>query len=90
TSLIIHHYKNPTNKPLLHNPSITVHIDNPTSPHPIPFTFHIEHPIINHPNFQPQPSSISMSTASIITEPLKPHSLGQPIQMTQDFTKIIR
>ncbi|WP_398573354.1 iron-sulfur cluster assembly scaffold protein, partial [Staphylococcus epidermidis] len=89
TSVIIHHYKNPTNKPLLHNPSITLHINNPTSPHPIPFTFHIQHPIINHANFEPQRSSISISTPSIITQPLKPHSLPQPIQITQQFTKII-
>ncbi|WP_222122184.1 SUF system NifU family Fe-S cluster assembly protein, partial [Staphylococcus epidermidis] len=56
---------------------------------PTPFTFHIQHPIINHPNFQPQPSSISISSPSIITQPLKPHSLREPIQITQQFTKII-
>ncbi|WP_150873739.1 iron-sulfur cluster assembly scaffold protein, partial [Staphylococcus saprophyticus] len=88
-SLIIHHYKTPTNKPTLHNPSITLHINNPTSPHPIHLTFHIQHPFIKHPKFHPQPSSISISTPSIMTQPLKPHTFPHPIKITQQFSKII-
>ncbi|WP_272950097.1 iron-sulfur cluster assembly scaffold protein, partial [Bacillus altitudinis] len=53
TQVIIDHYKNPTNKPLL-NHTILLHINNPTSPHPIPLTIKIQHQKLIHAKFQPQ------------------------------------
>uniref|UniRef100_UPI001642EA7D iron-sulfur cluster assembly scaffold protein n=1 Tax=Bacillus thuringiensis TaxID=1428 RepID=UPI001642EA7D len=79
--LIIDHYKNPPNRGLLQH-TLTVNFNNPTSPHPIQLTIKLQQPILQHPNFQPQPSSISISSPSIITQPVKPNKIQQPLHLS--------
>ena len=65
------HYKNPRNKGVLDNGSMTVDMNNPTCGDRIRLTFDIENGIINDAKFEGEGCSISMSSASMMTEAVK-------------------
>ena len=88
-SVIMDHYKNPRNKGVLDNGSMTVDMNNPTCGDRIRLTFDIEDGIINDAKFEGEGCSISMSSASMMTEAVKGHSLGEAMQMSQEFTKMM-
>lgn len=88
-SVIMDHYKNPRNKGVLDNGSMTVDMNNPTCGDRIRLTFDIEDGIINDAKFEGEGCSISMSSASMMTEAVKGHSLGRLMQMSQEFTKMM-
>ena len=88
-SVIMDHYKNPRNKGVLDNGSMTVDMNNPTCGDRIRLTFDIENGIINDAKFEGEGCSISMSSASMMTEAVKGHSLGEAMQMSQEFTKMM-
>ena len=88
-SVIMDHYKNPRNKGVLDNGSMTVDMNNPTCGDRIRLTFDIEDGIINDAKFEGEGCSISMSSASMMTEAVKGHSLAEAMQMSQEFTKMM-
>ena len=88
-SVIMDHYKNPRNKGVLDNGSMTVDMNNPTCGDRIRLTFDIEDGIIQEAKFEGEGCSISMSSASMMTEAVKGHSLGEAMQMSQEFTKMM-
>ena len=88
-SVIMDHYKNPRNKGVLDNGSMTVDMNNPTCGDRIRLTFDIQDGIINDAKFEGEGCSISMSSASMMTEAVKGHSLAEAMQMSQEFTKMM-
>ena len=66
---------------------MTVDMNNPTCDR-IRLTFDIEDGIINDAKFEGEGCSISMSSASMMTEAVKGHSL-EAMQMSQEFTKMM-
>ena len=68
---------------------MTVDMNNPTCGDRIRLTFDIEDGIINDAKFEGEGCSISMSSASMMTEAVKGHSLGEAMQMSQEFTKMM-
>ena len=88
-SVIMDHYKNPRNKGVLDNGSMTVDMNNPTCGDRIRLTFDIEDGIIHDAKFEGEGCSISMSSASMMTEAVKGHSLAEAMQMSQEFTKMM-
>ena len=75
-SVIMDHYKTLETK-VLDNGSMTVDMNNPTCGDRIRLTFDIEDGIINDAKFEGEGCSISMSSASMMTEAVKGHSLGK-------------
>ena len=88
-SVIMDHYKNPRNKGVLDNGSVTVDMNIPTCGDRIRLTFDIQDGIINDAKFEGEGCSISMSSASMMTEAVKGHSLAEAMQMSQEFTKMM-
>lgn len=88
-SVIMDHYKNPRNKGVLDNGSMTVDMNNPTCGDRIRLTFDIEDGIIKDAKFEGEGCSISMASASMMTQAVKGHSLGEAMQMSQEFTKMM-
>ena len=80
-SVIMDHYKNPRNKGVLDNGSMTVDMNNPTCGDRIRLTFDIEDGIIQEAKFEGEGCSISMSSASMMTEAVKGHSLGEAMHL---------
>lgn len=76
-SVIMDRYKNPRNKGVLDNGSMTVDMNNPTCGDRIRLTFDIEDGIIKDAKFEGEGCSISMASASMMTQAVKGHSLGE-------------
>ncbi|MCP6565402.1 SUF system NifU family Fe-S cluster assembly protein, partial [Klebsiella pneumoniae] len=83
--VIMDHYKNPRNKGKLDNGSLTVDMNNPTCGDRIHLTFDIVDGIIEDAKFDGEGCSISMSSASMMTEAVKGHSLKEALEMSQEF-----
>ena len=88
-SVIMDHYKNPRNKGKLDNGTMTVDMNNPTCGDRIHLTFDIEDSVIKDAKFDGEGCSISMSSASMMTESIKGHTLADAMQMSQEFTKMM-
>lgn len=68
---------------------MTVDMNNPTCGDRIRLTFDIEDGIIKDAKFEGEGCSISMASASMMTQAVKGHSLGEAMQMSQEFTKMM-
>ena len=88
-SVIMDHYKNPRNKGKLDNGSLTVDMNNPTCGDRIHLTFDIVDGIIEDAKFDGEGCSISMSSASMMTEAVKGNSLKEALEMSQEFSKMM-
>lgn len=88
-SVIMDHYKNPRNKGKLDNGSLTVDMNNPTCGDRIHLTFDIVDGIIEDAKFDGEGCSISMSSASMMTEAVKGRSLKEALEMSQEFSKMM-
>jgi nitrogen fixation NifU-like protein len=80
---IIRHYENPQNKGKLANPSVSIHQDNPSCGDEIDIYLKIEDEKIKEIKFTGSGCSISMGTASILTEYLKGKSLKDVEEMSR-------
>lgn len=90
-SVIMDHYKNPRNKGVLDNGSMTVDMNNPTCGDRIRLTFDIEDGIIKDAKFEGEGCSISMASASMMTQAVKGHSLSRslPLFLLAIFSLVI-
>src|SRR5699024_12859586 len=69
--------------------AMTVDMNNPTCGDRLHLTFDIEDGFIKDVKFDGEGCSISMSSASMMTEAVKGHSLAEAMQMRQEFTKMM-
>ncbi|EKU45713.1 Fe-S cluster assembly sulfur transfer protein SufU [Staphylococcus massiliensis] len=88
-SVIMDHYKNPRNKGKLDNGTMTVDMNNPTCGDRIHLTFEVKDGLIEDAKFDGEGCSISMASASMMTEAVKGQSLKTAMQMSQEFSKMM-
>ena len=69
--VIMDHYKNPRNKGYLEDGSLTIDMNNPTCGDRIHFTLKVEDGIVADAKFDGEGCSISMSSASMMTQAIK-------------------
>jgi nitrogen fixation NifU-like protein len=74
--VIMDHYKNPRNKGVIEDGSLTVNMNNPTCGDRIQLTMNVEDGIVTESKFEGEGCSISMSSASMMTQAIK----GKPIE----------
>ncbi|APH03785.1 Fe-S cluster assembly sulfur transfer protein SufU [Bacillus weihaiensis] len=86
--VIMDHYKNPRNKGVLED-SLTIDMNNPTCGDRIRLTLDIEDDIVKDAKFDGEGCSISMSSASMMTQAIKGKSLDKALQMSQIFSKMM-
>ena len=88
-SVIMDHYKNPRNKGVLEEGTMTVDMNNPTCGDAIRLTLDVQDGIVRDAKFDGEGCSISLSSASMMTEAIKGKSLEDALGMSEEFSKMM-
>lgn len=87
-SVIMDHYKKPRNKGVLED-SVTIDMNNPTCGDRIRLTLKINDGIVEDAKFEGEGCSISMSSASMMTDVIKGKKTEDAVQFAQVFSKMM-
>jgi nitrogen fixation NifU-like protein len=82
------HYKNPRNKGILDN-SLTVDMNNPTCGDRIRLTLDLEDNVVKAAKFEGEGCSISMSSASMMTQAIKGKTLDKALELSEIFSNMM-
>jgi nitrogen fixation NifU-like protein len=82
------HYKNPRNKGILDN-SLTVDMNNPTCGDRIRLTLYLEDGVVKDAKFEGEGCSISMSSASMMTQAIKGKTLDEALKLSEIFSNMM-
>ena len=88
-SVIMDHYKHPRNKGQLESGTLTIEMNNPTCGDEIQLDLEVEAGIINDVKFNGHGCSISMASASMMTEAVKGQSVERALEMGDEFSKMM-
>ncbi|MDX5474808.1 MAG: SUF system NifU family Fe-S cluster assembly protein [Bacillaceae bacterium] len=83
--VIMDHYKNPRNKGSLEEDSVTINMNNPTCGDRIHLTLKIEEGKVVDAKFDGEGCSISMSSASMMTQAIKGLEVEKALQLSKIF-----
>jgi nitrogen fixation protein NifU and related proteins len=87
--VIMDHYKNPRNKGVLED-SLTIDMNNPTCGDRIRLTLQIEDGSIKDAKFEGEGCSISMSSASMMTQAIKGQSVETALKLSKIFSDMMQ
>lgn len=88
-SVIMDHYKNPRNKGSLAEDSVTIDMNNPTCGDRIHLTLKVEGGIVKDAKFDGEGCSISMSSASMMTQIIKGKKIEEALELADIFSKMM-
>lgn len=88
--VIMDHYKNPRNHGALEDDAITINMNNPTCGDRVQLHLKIENDKITDVKFTGEGCSISLSSASMMTEAIKGLSVEDALKMSQIFSEMIQ
>ncbi|MEK9199259.1 Fe-S cluster assembly sulfur transfer protein SufU [Ureibacillus sp. 179-F W5.1 NHS] len=88
-SVIMDHYKKPRNKGSLDGDSVTIDMNNPTCGDRIHLTLKINDGIVEDAKFDGEGCSISMSSASMMTEVIKGKKVNEALELADIFSKMM-
>ena len=88
-SVIMDHYKKPRNKGSLDENSVTIDMNNPTCGDRIHLTLKIEDDVVQDAKFDGEGCSISMSSASMMTETIKGKNVAEALELVDVFSKMM-
>ncbi|KGR82622.1 Fe-S cluster assembly sulfur transfer protein SufU [Lysinibacillus odysseyi] len=88
-SVIMDHYKNPRNKGSLEDESVTIDMNNPTCGDRIHLTLKVEDGIVQDAKFDGEGCSISMSSASMMTQIVKGRKKEEALELAEIFSKMM-
>ena len=88
--VIMDHYKNPRNKGILDDGSLTVNMNNPTCGDRIQLTLKVEDGVVIDARFDGEGCSISMSSASMMTQAIKGKHIEDAIKISHAFSNIMQ
>jgi nitrogen fixation protein NifU and related proteins len=88
--VIMDHYKNPRNRGILEDGSHTINMNNPTCGDRIQLTFKVEDGIVIDARFEGEGCSISMSSASMMTQAIKGKKVEEAIKLSKIFSDIMQ
>jgi nitrogen fixation NifU-like protein len=83
-SVIMDHYKKPRNKGALEGSNVTIDMNNPTCGDRIRLTLQVNNGIVEDAKFDGEGCSISMSSASMMTQSVK----GKTVEEAQNLAHI--
>ena len=83
------HYKNPRNKGVLEESSITVDMNNPTCGDVIHLTMQVEDGIVQNAKFEGEGCSISMASASMMTQIVKGKKVDEASKLANVFSDMM-
>lgn len=87
--VIMDHYKNPRNKGVLEDDSLTINMNNPTCGDRIQLTFKVEDGKVIDVKFEGEGCSISMSSASMMTQAIKGKDIEEAIKLSKVFSDMM-
>ena len=87
--VIMDHYKNPRNKGVIEESSITVDMNNPTCGDVIHLTLEIADGIVQNAKFEGDGCSISMASASMMTQMIKGKTADEAVKVAHIFSDMM-
>jgi len=88
--VIMDHYKNPRNRGALEAEAVTVNLNNPTCGDRITLQLQLEDGTVKQAKYTGEGCSISMSSASMMTEAVKGKSLQEALALAENFSTFIK
>ncbi|WP_435921831.1 Fe-S cluster assembly sulfur transfer protein SufU [Paenibacillus sp. DYY-L-2] len=88
--VIMDHYKNPRNKGKFEDGAFTVDLNNPTCGDRISLQLKLEDGIVKDARFTGEGCSISMSSASMMTEAVKGRSFEDAMELANRFSSLMK
>ncbi|MEO2204417.1 Fe-S cluster assembly sulfur transfer protein SufU [Paenibacillus pabuli] len=88
--VIMDHYKNPRNRGTFDNDAVTVNLNNPTCGDRISLQLLLKDGIVQEAKYTGEGCSISMSSASMMTEAVKGKSMEQALDMANRFSSLMK
>lgn len=87
--VIMDHYKNPRNRGKLDDDSVTIDMNNPTCGDRIELSLALEEGKVKDAKFEGEGCSISMSSASMMTQAIKGKTLDEVLKMSDIFSNMM-
>lgn len=87
--VIMDHYKNPRNKGSIEDGALTIDMNNPTCGDRIHLTLQVEDGKILNAKFDGEGCSISMASASMMTQAVKGKTVEEAIQLSTTFSEMM-
>ncbi|WP_010532219.1 Fe-S cluster assembly sulfur transfer protein SufU [Lentibacillus jeotgali] len=87
--VIMDHYKNPRNKGSVDGDALTVDMNNPTCGDRIQLQLQVEDGVVQDAKFTGEGCSISMSSASMMTQAVKGKKLDDALNMSKAFSDMM-
>jgi nitrogen fixation protein NifU and related proteins len=88
--VIMDHYKNPRNKGALEDGSLTIDMNNPTCGDRIHLTLKVEDGIVQDAKFDGEGCSISMASASMMTQIVKGKEIDEALKLSKIFSDMMQ
>lgn len=88
--VIMDHYQTPRNKKEIPDDVATIYMNNPSCGDEINLRLEIEDGIVQEASFSGEGCSISLASASMMTDAVKGKTVEESIQMAEDFSKLMQ
>lgn len=87
--VIMDHYKTPRNKGTLEQDSVNIEMNNPTCGDRIQLTLQVEDGIVKDAKFDGEGCSISMASASMMTQAVKGKDVDTALKLSEIFSDMM-
>ncbi|WP_139995502.1 Fe-S cluster assembly sulfur transfer protein SufU [Paenibacillus paridis] len=88
--VIMDHYKNPRNRGTMNEDSVTINLNNPTCGDRISLQLQVVEGKVTDAKFSGEGCSISMSSASMMTEAVKGKTFDEALDMAEKFSALMK
>ncbi|MFD0868828.1 NifU-like protein [Chlamydia abortus] len=88
--VIMDHYKNPRNRGSFEDGGITIDLNNPSCGDRISLQLKLEDGIVKGARFLGEGCSISLSSASMMTDAIKGKSFEEALAMAENFSNLMK
>lgn len=87
--VILDHYKNPRNRGHFDDDSLTIEMNNPSCGDRIYLQFKLDGNIVEDVKFTGEGCSISIASASMMTQAIKGKTIEEALQMSEEFSRMM-
>ncbi|MGM1047892.1 MAG: Fe-S cluster assembly sulfur transfer protein SufU [Bacillota bacterium] len=88
--VIMDHYKNPRNRGKFEDDAVTIDLNNPTCGDRISLQMKVEDGIVKDAKYTGEGCSISMSSASMMTDAVKGKTLEEALELASKFSCLMQ
>lgn len=88
--VIMDHYKNPRNRGTMDEDSVTVNLNNPTCGDRIQLQLRVEDGVVKQAKYTGEGCSISMSSASMMTDAIRGKTLEEALGLAEKFSALMQ